>query len=119
MSTLGNIIWFIFIGLGTAIGWLFAGIICCITVIGIPFGMQCFKFAKLSLWPFGKEIQNGDGKGSTIGNIIWVVFFGIWMAISYALAGIIFYITIIGIPFGKQCMKLAKLSLSPFGAEIV
>ena len=119
MRTLGNIIWIIFGGLVTALGWAIAGIIFYITIIGIPLGRQCFKFAALTLAPFGKEVTYGGGAPSILANIVWVLLIGIWEAIAYVMLGCVYCITIIGIPFGKQCFKLAKLSLFPFGAEIL
>ena len=119
MNLLLNILWFIFGGIFSAISWLFAGIIWCITIIGIPYGLQCFKFAKLSLAPFGKDVNYGGGTPSLIANIIWIILFGIPMAISNLVAGCLLCITIIGIPFGLQFFKFAKLSLMPFGAEVV
>lgn len=100
-------------------GWLFSGIIWCITIIGFPIGKQCFKFASLAFVPFDKEIVYGGGVITTLANIVWLVFSGIPLAISAALNGIFLYCTIIGIPFGKQCFKIAKLALSPFGATII
>lgn len=117
MKTIGNIIWFLLIGLWTALSYLFVGILLCITIIGIPFGTQCFKLAKLVLTPFGKTVKSNFGK-HPIANILWLVFVGWGMAVGYVVAGAIFCITIIGIPFGKQCFKLAALSLIPFGANI-
>ena len=119
MKTIGNILWFIFGGFFSGLAWLISGAIWCITIIGIPYGVQCFKFASLSFWPFGKDVRYGGGAVSTLANIIWVIFFGIWMAIGNAVVGLIWCITIVGIPFGKQFFKIAKLSLTPFGAEIV
>ena len=118
MRTIGNVIWIIFGGLFTAIGWLLAGIIFYITIIGIPLGRQCFKFASLTLAPFGKEIRYGGGAPSIIANVFWVIIIGFWEAASYAILGVIYCITIIGIPFGLQLFKLAKLALFPFGAEV-
>jgi len=116
MKTLGNIIWFLFGGLFLAIEWFIAGILCCITIIGIPFGVQCFKLAGLSLWPIGKEISyRKSGVGSVIGNILWVIVFGWELALSHLVVGLIYCATIIGIPFGLQCFKLAQVSLFPFG----
>ena len=89
------------------------------TIIGIPYGRQCFKFASLSFFPFGKEVVYGGGAVSTLANIIWLLFFGIWMALGNLILGVLWCITIIGIPFGKQFFKIAKLSLTPFGARIV
>ena len=117
MKTLGNILWFIFTGLGTAISWFITGIIWCITIIGIPFGKQCFKLAKVSLWPFGKHVNTRFGS-HPIANTIWFIFGGFALVLGFFLAGLIWCITIIGIPFGKQCFKLAKIALAPFGATI-
>lgn len=119
MGCLGNLLWFIFGGLGLGLGWILAGCIWCITIIGIPIGKQCFKFAKLSFFPFGKEVRYGGGNTSLVLNIFWMIISGIPMAISYSLLGVIFCITIIGIPFGKQCFKIAKLALMPFGSEVI
>ncbi len=119
MNTLGNILWFIFGGLFSGILWLLAGLIWCITIIGIPIGLQCFKFASLAMWPFGKEIVYGSGMFSLLVNVIWIVFFGLEMAVANLTLGCLWCITIIGIPFGKQFFKLAQLSLMPFGAQIV
>ena len=119
MNTLGNILWFIFGGLFSGILWLLAGLIWCITIIGIPIGLQCFKFASLAMWPFGNEIVYGSGMFSLLVNVIWIVFFGLEMAVANLILGCLWCITIIGIPFGKQFFKLAQLSLMPFGAQIV
>ena len=119
MKTLGNIIWFFFGGLAGAIGYFLAGVLFCVTVIGVPVGLQCFKLASLALLPFGKEIRQGDSAFSFIVNVIWFLICGLWMAIAYAVLGLIYCVTVIGIPFGRQCFKLARLSLSPFGARIV
>lgn len=118
MKTLGNIIWIIFGGLFTAIGWVLAGIIFYITIIGIPLGRQCFKMAKLTLAPFGKEIVYGGGAPSLIANIIWIALVGFWECVAYLVIGALWCVTIIGIPFGMQIFKMAKLSLMPFGAEV-
>lgn len=117
MKTLGNIIWFLFGGLFAAISWFFSGILWCITIIGIPFGKQCFKLAKLMLAPFGKTVKTDFGK-HPIANVIWIIFGGLEFAIGFLVLGVIYCITIIGIPFGKQCFKLASLALIPFGATI-
>lgn len=118
MRTIGNIIWIIFGGLITAIGWVLAGIVFYITIIGIPLGRQAFKMASLTLAPFGKTIIYGGGAPSIIANIVWVVVIGVWEAIVYCLAGALFCITVIGAPFGIQLFKMAKLSLLPFGATV-
>jgi len=119
MKTLGNIIWFIFGGLPMGLSWAFIGVLWCITIIGIPIGKQCFKLASVAFFPFKKDVQLGGGAPSLLLNILWIIFGGLLLAIEAFLLGILFCITIVGIPFGKQCFKLAKLSLAPFGAEIV
>ncbi|HMA58666.1 MAG TPA: YccF domain-containing protein [Halanaerobiales bacterium] len=120
MSLLGNIIWIIFGGLIEAIGWVLAGILLSITIIGLPFGIQCFKIAKVQLAPFGKEIVNANDSGTNlIMNIIWIILFGWEIALMNLISALIFAITIIGIPFAKQNLKLAKVSLFPFGKKII
>ena len=118
MKFIGNLIWFIFGGIIMWLSWFIAGLFWCITIVGIPWGVQCFKFAKLCLFPFGKEVKYGGGVGSLILNILWIVISGVPLAIEAAIIGAVFCITIIGIPFGKQCFKIAKLALMPFGSEI-
>lgn len=118
MKLLGNILWFVICGFLGGLVWVLAGIFWCITIIGIPIGVQCFKFAGLAFFPFGKEVVYGGGTVSLIANIFWIVISGLPMAIGYAVIGAILYVTIIGIPFGKQCFKLARLSLMPFGADV-
>ena len=117
MKTLGNILWLLFTGLWLGLGYALTDILWCITIIGIPFGKQCFKIAKLAFWPFGTEVHKNFGK-HPIANVIWIIFGGLGLCLSFGLAGIIWCITIIGIPFGKQCFKLAGLSIAPFGAVI-
>lgn len=119
MRFIGNIIWFLLIGLWSGLAWLFLGILYCITIIGIPIGIQLFKFAQLSFFPFGKDIMFSEKTSSLLLNIIWLIFGGIELGFGYLLTGLIFCITIIGIPFGKQCFKLMKISFLPFGANIV
>lgn len=108
MRVLGNILWIILGGLAIAIGWALVGLILCISIIGIPFGIQAFKMAGLTLTPFGKTVQYGGGVGSALANILWVVLVGWWMALGYLGAGVLNCITIIGIPFGIQSFKMAK-----------
>ena len=119
MRTIGNILWFIFGGFLSGLSWWIAGLICCITIIGIPWGRQCFKFASMSFFPFKKDVELGGGAVPFLANMIWLIFFGIWMAIENAVFGLLWCITIVGIPFGKQFFKIAMLSLMPFGAQIV
>ncbi|NLO98946.1 MAG: YccF domain-containing protein [Clostridiaceae bacterium] len=119
MYLLGNLIWILFGGLIAAILWFVAGVICCITFIGIPFGIQCFKISGFVLYPFGRDIEiKGFGIGSLIGNVIWIIALGWELCIYHIVIGLLMCITIIGIPFGKQHFKLAKLSLVPFGSKI-
>ena len=119
MRTLGNILWFIFGGVLGGLAWIFAGCIWCITIIGIPVGLQCFKFASLAFWPFGKEIVYGNGMFSFLVNLIWILFFGWEMALGNLIIGFLWCITIVGIPFGKQFFKMARLSFMPFGASVI
>jgi len=119
MTVIGNILWFLLGGFLLALGWFIAGLLCCITIIGIPVGVQCFKIAKLALCPFGKEISyDGTGVGSFLANLLWIIFCGWELALGAAAQGILFSITIIGIPFGIQCFKFARLALMPFGARV-
>ena len=118
MGCLGNVIWFICGGVILGLSWLLTGCLWCITIIGIPVGMQCFKFAALSFFPFGKEITYGGGAGSLLLTIIWLLVSGLPLAIESALLGCLLCITIIGIPFGLQHFKIAKLALMPFGSVV-
>lgn len=118
MGILGNIIWFIFGGLIESLIWTIYGILWCCTIVGIPIGVQCFKFARLTLFPFGKEVKVGKGFGNFLLNLIWIVVTGLPMALTNAFWGLLFCVTIVGIPFGLQFFKLAQLSLFPFGSSI-
>ncbi len=120
MRLIGNIIWIVLGGFLSWLGWILAGCLWCITIIGIPIGKQCFKLASISLNPFGKEIEYGNmGTFSFLVNILWLIFSGIELAIGNVILGCVLCISIIGIPFGKQYFKIAKLSLMPFGAQVV
>lgn len=118
MSCLGNILWIIFGGAASVLSWFFAGCLWSITIIGIPIGRQCFKYAGLALFPFGKEVEYGGGGVSLVANVIWMIVTGIPLAIEQFLLGCVLCITIIGIPFGLQQFKLAKLALMPFGSTV-
>lgn len=119
MRLIGNIVWMLFGGIFTAIYWFLVGCLFSITIIGIPLGRQAFKMASLTLAPFGKSIEYGGGASSLIANVIWLLCAGLPMAASHLIAGVINCITIIGIPFGLQSFKMAKLSLLPFGARVL
>lgn len=122
MSTLGNLIWLIFGGFLVFLEYMVAGFLLCITIIGIPFGLQAFKLAMLALWPFGKRIELHDsapGCLSTLMNLLWLIIGGIWIALTHLVFGILLSITIIGFPWGKQHFKLLSLALTPFGRKIV
>ena len=119
MKTIGNILWVIFGGFLLWLEWTFAGILLCITIIGIPAGVQCFKIAGLVLTPFKKDISYGSiSFGNTFLNILWIMLFGWEIALTALGCGILWCITIVGIPFGKQFFKYAALSLVPFGAKV-
>ena len=109
MSLLGNILWLIFGGFFSGLGWIIAGIVWCCTIVGIPVGMQCFKLALMSFLPFGREVRYEGGAVSFIVNVFWFFFGGIELAICNFVWGCILCVTIVGIPFGKQFFKLAKL----------
>lgn len=119
MNWLGNIIWFLCCGLWQGIFWLIAGVLWSITIVGIPIGRQCFKFASLAFFPFGKDVNYGGGAMSAIANILWLPISGIPLALAALLNGLLLCCTIIGIPFGVQCFKMAKLALMPFGATVM
>ncbi len=119
MKTIGNIIWILVCGVWLALGWILAGFLWSITIIGLPIGMQCFKMARLSFAPFGKEVLYGTGAMSFLVNVLWLIFGGLELALASALFGVLLCLTMIGIPFGKQCFKLAQLSLMPFGASVI
>lgn len=121
MSLLGNVLWILFGGLLISLEYIAAGVALCLTIIGIPFGIQSFKLAILALLPFGREITSkptSSGLLDTIFNIIWLLIGGIWICLTHLVLAVLLAITIIGIPFAKQHAKLATLALTPFGKEI-
>ncbi|MEZ4270434.1 MAG: YccF domain-containing protein [Myxococcota bacterium] len=121
MTLLGNIIWFIFGGFFACLGYLLAGLFLCLTVIGIPFGLQAIKIGIAVLAPFGKNIIETPDANSTLRivfNILWIIFFGWEIAIAHAVSALILAVTIIGIPFALQHLKLIPLSLIPFGRDL-
>ena len=119
MRFLGNLLWCLFGGLFSALSWTLAGLFWCITIVGIPVGMQCFMFANLSLFPFGKEILYAGGAPSLLFNLLWLLLSGLPLAISHAIWGCVLCLTIVGIPFGLQFFKIARLALFPFGSRVV
>lgn len=122
MKTIGNIIWVVFGGFMIALEYFTSGFLLILTIIGIPFGIQAFKLGLLALWPFGQKVEKDEtsfGCLNIIMNIIWIFIGGIWIALTHLLWGILFCITIVGIPFGKQHFKLIRLALFPFGKKIL
>ena len=115
MSFIGNLIWFLLGGLILGLGWIIAGILWCITIIGIPLGIQCFKIAGVAMFPFGRSVTYNGGAMSLILNILWICISGVELALTHLIIGVLFCITIVGIPFGKQHFKLAQVALLPFG----
>ena len=121
MKILGNIIWLIFGGLESALGYFIGSLVLALTIVGIPFAYQTFKIGLLTLWPFGHEVVTVDEKQGCLTilmNILWILVGGIWISIIHVVFGILLAITIVGLPFARQHFKLALLSLSPFGKEI-
>lgn len=117
MKTIGNIIWLIFGGFIAALLWFLVGAILYITIIGIPIARQAFKFGELMLTPFGSDVELKFDRYPVL-NIVWLILFGWEMAVGYVLVGIVYCVTIIGIPFGLQWFKFAVLALLPFGAKV-
>lgn len=121
MKTLGNIIWVLFGGFVIALEYFTAGFVLMLTIIGIPFGIQAFKLGILALWPFGQRVVEEEGSSgclSLVMNIIWIIIGGLWIALTHLVFGVLFCITIVGIPFGMQHFKLIHLALVPFGKKI-
>ncbi len=119
MKLIGNILWIVFGGFILALMWAVAGLLLCITVIGIPFGVQCFKFAAFVFWPFGKKIETSGKVVSFLFNVIWLILLGWELALTSVAFGLLWCATVVGIPFGLQWFKFARLALMPFGSKIV
>ena len=129
MRTIGNLIWFIFGGIFMGLAWCFFGLLSFVTIVGIPWGRACFVIAGFSFFPFGKEAiardeltqfeDIGTGGLGVLGNIIWFIFAGFWLAIGHVVSAMACFITIIGIPFALQHLKLAGISIAPIGKTIV
>jgi uncharacterized membrane protein YccF (DUF307 family) len=122
MNFLGNLIWLIFGGLATAIGYFYGGLVMMLTIIGIPFGFQLIKIGSLCLWPFGRTfyVERGELPGCLYAllNIIWIFLAGLWIALTHLVFGVLLFITIIGIPWGMQHFKMAGFAISPFGRRV-
>ena len=121
MSTLGNIIWLVFGGLIAALGYLIGGLLLCLTVVGIPFGLQSIKIGVATLAPFGKEVVDGQNANSTLRvlfNLIWLILFGWEIALAHLISALVLTVTVVGIPFAKQHVKLIPLALFPFGRDL-
>jgi uncharacterized membrane protein YccF (DUF307 family) len=122
MNFFGNIIWLIFGGLLAALGYIIGGVVLCITIIGVPWGLQCFKLAGLVLSPFGKRVVSDSNEMGCLNifcNLIWIVCGGLYTAIVHIVMGAILCITVIGLPWGMQHFKLVEISLMPFGKRII
>jgi uncharacterized membrane protein YccF (DUF307 family) len=121
MRLILNVIWLIFGGLWLAVGYLLAALVCFLLIVTIPFGFAALRIASFALWPFGRTIveKPGAGTGTLIGNVIWVLLFGIWLAIGHLVSAAAMAITIIGIPLALANLKLIPVSLLPLGKQIV
>jgi uncharacterized membrane protein YccF (DUF307 family) len=121
MKTIGNILWFCLAGLWLALGYAFAAVIMTLLIVTAPFGIASWRLATYVIWPFGRSVVSRPEAGapSTIGNILWFVLAGLWIAIGHVVTGVLLCLTIIGIPFGIVSFKLAVLALAPLGKDIV
>lgn len=121
MRALGNVLWLVLAGWWLALSYVVAGLLACITIIGIPFGIASFRLANFVLWPFGRTavFKREAGVFSLVGNIIWLVLLGWEIALAHLVAGLLLCVTIVGIPFGIACWKMVPLALFPLGREVV
>lgn len=121
MRTLLNVLWLVLAGFWLALGYVAAGIICCILIVTIPFGIASFRIAGYALWPFGRRAVRRPtaGAASLIGNVIWIVVVGWWLALEHLITGVLLCLTVIGIPFGIANFKMILISLTPLGHEII
>jgi uncharacterized membrane protein YccF (DUF307 family) len=121
MRVLLNLLWLVFSGLWLAIGYVLAGVVLCLLIITIPFGVACFRLAAFVLWPFGRAVVHNPDAGapSALANVLWFVLAGLWMALAHLVLGVVLCITIIGIPLGLGNFKLAAVAIAPLGKEIV
>ncbi|MDP4609092.1 MAG: YccF domain-containing protein [Burkholderiaceae bacterium] len=129
LALIGNVLWFVFGGLIMGLTWWLFGLLAVITIVGIPWAKACFVMGQFAFWPFGKEAVSrtsitgqqdiGTGVFGTLGNIVWLLLAGIWLAIGHLVAALCLFITVIGIPFGLQHIKLAQIALMPIGKTVV
>jgi uncharacterized membrane protein YccF (DUF307 family) len=121
MRTLLNVLWLVFSGLWLAVGYVVAGVLLCLLIITIPFGVACFRLAGFVLWPFGRAVVRNPEAGapSALANVLWFVLAGLWMALAHLVLGVVLCLTIIGIPLGLGNFKLAAVAIAPLGKEIV
>lgn len=121
LRTIANVLWLLFEGIWMALAYLVAGVIACILIVTIPFGIASFRIANYALWPFGRTtvMKPTAGVGSAVGNVLWLVLFGWWLALGHIVIGIGWCLTIIGIPFGIASFKMVPLALLPLGRDIV
>lgn len=116
-----NLVWLVLAGIWMAIGYVIAGVLCCVLVVTIPWGIASFRIAAFTLWPFGRVIERTPqaGLGSTLGNVVWVIFAGWWLAIGHLVTAVALGVTIVGLPFAWANLKLIPVSLTPLGRRIV
>jgi uncharacterized membrane protein YccF (DUF307 family) len=121
MKTLLNLIWLVLCGFWMALGYALAGLICCVLIVTIPFGVASFRMASYALWPFGRTLVDrpSAGAGALLGNLIWLVVAGWWLALGHLVTGFLLCVTVIGIPLGVANFKLIPVSLLPLGKQIV
>ncbi len=121
MRLLANIIWFVLAGFWLFVGYAFAALLCFVFIVTIPFGVAALRIAFFGVWPFGRAVvpQPGKGLGSSLGNVLWFILGGWWLALLHLITGVLLCLTIIGIPFGLANFKLINVSMRPFGREIV
>lgn len=121
MNLLLNLVWLVLGGFVVAVAYLLGALLLCITIIGIPFGIQCFKLAGLALWPFGQEIRDKKPPGGALAvimNIIWIILPGLELAVFHLILALLFAVTIIGLPLAVQHLKMTRLAILPFGFEV-
>jgi uncharacterized membrane protein YccF (DUF307 family) len=121
MRTVGNVLWFVLVGWWLALAYVVAGLLACVLIVTIPFGIASFRLAGYALWPFGRQVvvRRDAGLASVIGNVLWILLFGWELALLHLVAGVLLMITIVGIPFGIASVKLALLALVPLGTQVV